>query len=69
VRTAADLAQRTVLLIDAEANAGHREVARAFASGVHFTSRVWPTDHSFSDRRIELARVVTEWLRSACRLR
>ena len=45
-------------LVDALNRAGARRV----------TALTWDTDHSFSDRRITLARAVVDWLRSSCAL-
>ena len=45
-------------LVDALNRAGARRV----------TALTWDTDHSFSDRRITLARTVVDWLRSSCAL-
>ncbi len=61
------LAGRTVLLLDNTHNANHAALAAALTrSGARLTEHVWPTDHSFSDRRVELARTVVAWLRDGC---
>jgi len=65
---AAELSQRTMLLLDNAHNAAHESVVTALrqAGARHLTEAVWKTDHNFSDRRIELAHVVIGWLHSAC---
>jgi pimeloyl-ACP methyl ester carboxylesterase len=62
------LRDRTVLLLDNTHNHDHAPMVEALrrAGASHVTALVWPTDHSFSDRRIELARTVVGWLRSGC---
>jgi alpha/beta superfamily hydrolase len=62
------LRDRTVLLLDNAHNTDHAPMVQALerAGATHVTALVWPTDHSFSDRRIELARTVVEWLRTGC---
>jgi pimeloyl-ACP methyl ester carboxylesterase len=64
------LAGRAVLLLDNTANAHHAPLVAALrrAGAARLTTQVWPTDHSFSDRRIALARAVVAWLREGCRL-
>ena len=65
---AAELAPRTILLLDNDHNPDHAAIAAALGSAgaKRLTTRVWPTDHSFSDRRIALARTVVRWLHSSC---
>lgn len=65
---AAELSQRTMLLLDNAHNALHESFVTALrqAGARHLTEDVWKTDHSFSDRRIELAHAVIGWLHSAC---
>ncbi len=69
-RSAPALRDRPVLLLDATANASHAPLAEALrrAGNARVTTHVWPTDHSFSDRRVGLARAVIDWLRADCRL-
>src|SRR2546423_5479812 len=68
-RHAGELSGRTILLLDNNRNPGHAEFAASLkrAGARHFTEEVWNTDHTFSDRRIALARRVLDWLRSECR--
>jgi len=65
---AAELAGRTILLLDNNRNAGHaRFVASLRQAGAkHLTEEVWTTDHTYSDRRIALERRVLAWLHSDC---
>jgi pimeloyl-ACP methyl ester carboxylesterase len=65
---AANLVDRTMLLLDNKVNQGHAPfVAALKAAGARkLTADVWNTDHTFSDRRIELAHRVVSWLRSEC---
>jgi pimeloyl-ACP methyl ester carboxylesterase len=67
-RHAAELSGRTILLLDNTRNAGHARFAAALkqAGAKHLTEEVWTTDHTFSDRRIALARRVVDWLRKDC---
>jgi pimeloyl-ACP methyl ester carboxylesterase len=64
------LRARPVLLLDDTDNAAHAPLVDALrrAGNARVTAHVWPTDHSFSDRRVGLARVVIDWLRTDCRL-
>jgi pimeloyl-ACP methyl ester carboxylesterase len=64
------LSDRPILLIGATFKADQDSLVAALnQAGAHrVTALAWDTDHSFSDRRIALARAVTEWLRSSCRL-
>lgn len=59
---------RTILLLDNTHNRRHAALVSALASAgaSRVTAYVWPTDHSFSDRRVELARTVVRWLHSGC---
>jgi uncharacterized protein len=63
-----ELAGHTVLLLDDDKNPDHAAVAAALGKvgARHLTTYVWPTDHTFSDRRIALARTVVGWLRGRC---
>jgi pimeloyl-ACP methyl ester carboxylesterase len=64
------LSDRPVLLVAAVFKADQDSVAAALgrAGARRVTALAWPTDHSFSDRRLALARTVVDWLRSACAL-
>ena len=64
------LRDRTVLLLDNTQNANHAPFVAALkrAGTTKLTTYVWPTDHSFSDRRVGLARAVIDWLQGTCRL-
>jgi pimeloyl-ACP methyl ester carboxylesterase len=59
---------RTLLLLDNTHNEGHAALVQAVGgSGApQLTQLVWDTDHSFSDRRIGLARTVVAWLQTSC---
>ena len=63
-----ELAGHTVLLLDNDKNSDHAAVAAALgrAGARRLTTYVWPTDHTFSDRRIALTRTVVGWLRGRC---
>jgi pimeloyl-ACP methyl ester carboxylesterase len=65
---ASALRDRPVLLLDNTVNADHAPLVAALKqSGARrVTTHVWPTDHSFSDRRVALGRTVVEWLRTSC---
>ena len=62
------LSDRPVLLIGAELRTDHNGLVDALdrAGARRVTALTWDTDHSFSDRRIALARTVVDWLRSSC---
>jgi pimeloyl-ACP methyl ester carboxylesterase len=61
------LGGRTLLLLDNDHNRSHAATAAALRqAGAHLTADVWHTDHSFSDKRIELAHAVVRWLGGAC---
>jgi pimeloyl-ACP methyl ester carboxylesterase len=64
------LKDRPVLLVAAAFTADQDTLAAALgrAGARRVTALAWPTDHSFSDRRLALARTVIDWLRSACAL-
>jgi len=64
------LSDRPILLVGATFKADQDSLVTALdrAGARRVTTLAWDTDHSFSDRRIALARAVTEWLRSSCRL-
>jgi pimeloyl-ACP methyl ester carboxylesterase len=42
-------------------NTGYMDAARQAGNG-HVTGAVWPTDHSFSDKRIALSEALVAWL-------
>lgn len=65
---AAELAPRTILLLDNDHNPDHAAIVAALGSAgaKRLTTKVWPTDHAFSDRRIALARTVVGWLQTGC---
>ena len=67
---AAALSDRPILLIGATFKADQDSLVTALnrAGARRVTALAWDTDHSFSDRRIALARAVTGWLRSSCAL-
>jgi pimeloyl-ACP methyl ester carboxylesterase len=64
------LSDRPVLLVAAAFKADQNGLAAALgrAGARRVTALAWSTDHSFSDRRLALARTVVDWLRSACAL-
>ena len=64
------LSDRPVLLVAATFKADQDSLAAALGrtGARRVTALAWATDHSFSDRRIALARTVVDWLRSACAL-
>jgi hypothetical protein len=64
------LSDRPILLIGATFKADQDGLVTALneAGARRVTALAWDTDHSFSDRRIALARAVTGWLRSSCAL-
>ena len=64
------LSDRPILLVSAMFKADQDSLVAALnrVGARHVTALAWDTDHSFSDRRIALARAVTGWLRSSCRL-
>jgi pimeloyl-ACP methyl ester carboxylesterase len=66
---APSLRDRPVLLVDNRLNADHAPLVVALrkAGARRVTAHVWPTDHSFSDRRVGLARTVVTWLGENCR--
>ena len=62
------LSNRPVLLVAAALRTDHDGLVDALnrAGARRVTALTWDTDHSFSDRRIALARTVVDWLRSSC---
>ena len=69
-RHAPRLAGRPLLLVSIEENPYHNDFVNALrgAGAERLTAHVWPTDHSFNDRRVELARTVVGWVRNECGL-
>ena len=67
---AAALRERRVLLVGSANRTEHDSLVTALGGpgAPRLTSHWWPTDHSFSDRRIALARTVLDWLRGPCGL-
>jgi pimeloyl-ACP methyl ester carboxylesterase len=65
---APELAGKAILLLDNDRNTDHAALVKAFreARAKRVTTYVWPTDHSFSDRRIGLTRAVVSWLQHGC---
>jgi pimeloyl-ACP methyl ester carboxylesterase len=61
---------RAVLLVAATFRADQDSLVAALgrAGARRLTALAWPTDHSFSDRRLALAGTVIGWLRSSCAL-
>jgi pimeloyl-ACP methyl ester carboxylesterase len=64
------LSDRPILLAAATFKADQDSLVAALgrAGARRVTARAWPTDHSFSDRRLALAGTVVGWLRSSCPL-
>ena len=64
------LSDRPILLVGAIFKADQDSLVTALdrVGARRVTALVWQTDHSFSDRRIALARTVVGWLRSSCAL-
>ena len=64
------LRKRRVLLIGAANRSEHDSllVALGGPDATRVTARWWPTDHSFSDRRLALARAILDWVRGPCGL-
>jgi uncharacterized protein len=62
------LSDRPILLVSAMFKKDQDSLVAALnrVGARRVTSLAWDTDHSFSDRRIALARVVVAWLRSVC---
>lgn len=67
---AGELSDRPVLLIAAIFKSYQDSVVAALsrAGARRMTALAWPTDHSYSDRRVALAETVVGWLRTSCRL-
>jgi hypothetical protein len=64
------LRQRRVLLVGSANRAEHDSLVTALGGprASNLAAHWWPTDHSFSDRRIALARAVLDWLQGPCGL-
>ena len=67
---AAALSDRPILLIGSTLKEDHDGLVAALhrAGARRVTALAWNTDHSFSDKRVALARAVTGWLRTPCGL-
>lgn len=65
---ASNLRSRPVFLVSAVNGDEQRDLVASLTKvkAQRVTALSWETDHSFSDRRIELARTVVEWLTSSC---
>lgn len=65
---ARELSDRPILLVSAMFKSDQDSLVAALdrAGARRVTALAWHTDHSFSDRRIALARAVIDWLRSSC---
>ena len=64
------LRERRVLLISAANRTEHDSLVTALGGpgATRLTAHWWPTDHSFSDRRIALARAILDWVQGPCGL-
>jgi pimeloyl-ACP methyl ester carboxylesterase len=64
------LSDRPVLLVAATFKSDQDSLVAALsrAGARRVTALAWRTDHSFSDRRLALAKTVVRWLGSSCRL-
>jgi pimeloyl-ACP methyl ester carboxylesterase len=64
------LSGRPVLLVAAMFKADQDSLVASLdhAGARRVTALVWPSDHSFSDRRIALSRTVVKWLQYSCSL-
>lgn len=67
-RYASNLRSRPVFLVSAVNGDEQRDLVVSLTNvkAQRVTALTWETDHSFSDRRIELARTVVQWLTSSC---
>jgi dipeptidyl aminopeptidase/acylaminoacyl peptidase len=67
-QSAKALRSRPVLLVSTTANEQHARLVAALraAGGKRVEAVQWKTDHSFSDRRVRLARTILGWLRDQC---
>jgi dipeptidyl aminopeptidase/acylaminoacyl peptidase len=67
-RAAAAIGSRPVLIVSTTENRAHPRLVSALRA-VHaprLEAVQWKTDHSFSDRRVQLARKMVDWLRRSC---
>jgi pimeloyl-ACP methyl ester carboxylesterase len=64
------LSDRAILLVGAVLRADQDSLVTALdrVGARRVTALAWHTDHSFSDRRVALARTVVGWLQSSCAL-
>lgn len=64
------LRERRVLLVGSSNRTEHDSLVTALGgpNAPRLTAYWWPTDHSFSDRRIALARAIMDWVRGPCGL-
>jgi pimeloyl-ACP methyl ester carboxylesterase len=64
------LRERRVLLVGSANRSEHDGLLMALGGPrtPNVTAHWWPTDHSFSDRRIALARAILDWVRGPCGL-
>jgi uncharacterized protein len=64
------LRERRVLLIGSSNRTEHDSLVTALGGlkAANLTAYRWATDHSFSDRRVALARAILDWLRTPCGL-
>jgi pimeloyl-ACP methyl ester carboxylesterase len=64
------LSDRPILVVGSTFRADQDALAAALreAGARRLTAFTWSTDHSFSDRRVALARAVLDWLKSSCAL-
>jgi uncharacterized protein len=62
------LSDRAILLVYSTFKAEQDSLVAALGrvGARRVTALAWPTDHSFSDRRITLAATIVDWLRSSC---
>jgi pimeloyl-ACP methyl ester carboxylesterase len=67
-RAAAALGSRPLLIVSTTENRAHPRLVSALraAHARQLEAVQWKTDHSFSDRRVQLARTMVNWLRHRC---
>jgi pimeloyl-ACP methyl ester carboxylesterase len=67
---ARELRERHVLLVAAINRTEQDSLKDAIGGSAanRLTTHTWSTDHSFSDRRVKLARVLVDWIRGSCGL-
>jgi uncharacterized protein len=67
-RSSRRLSSRSILILSTTANESHAPLVAALhaAQARRVTALQWPTDHSFSDRRVRLARTILGWLKQQC---